>query len=450
MKGKTPRAISLELLGRIEAREAHLDALLNDTFKRYRHLTSLDRAFLTELTYGVVRWRGRLDWVIRHFSDLPFDKIEPGILRILRLGLYQILFLTRTPASAAVNESVEAAKRIRGKGGASFVNAILRRAVREKDRISYPSFEADPVVHEAIAESYPEWAVRRWIAQWGAEEALRFGRDMNRIAPLTLRTNTLKTSRDALMQRLRDKGLSPTPTQFSEEGILLDDAPPVSELPFPEEGLYVLQDEGAQLVTEILDPNPGERILDACAAPGGKTTHMAQRMRNEGEICSLDVTRDKLKRVREVSERLGITIVKTLWADATKALPIADGERFDRVLADVPCSGYGTLRRNPDLKWRRREEDIERLGRLQRSILENVSRYVKAEGVLVYSTCTVFSEENEQMVEAFLGDHPEFAVEPVALLEPRLRGLCRGAYLMTFPRGEGMDGFFVARLRRKG
>lgn len=449
MKGKTPRAISLELLDRIEKTDRRLDLLLSEAFKRYRHLTPRDRAFLTELAYGVLRWRGRLDWVIHRYSDLSFEKIEPRVLHILRLGLYQILFLTRTPVSAAVNESVEEAKKIRGKGGASFVNAILRRVAREKDSIVYPSTEGDPVTHGAVVESYPEWAVRRWIAQWGVEKTLLFCREMNQIAPLTLRTNTLRISREALIQRLREKGLSPVSTPFSEEGILLEDAPPVSELPFLSEGLYVIQDEASQLVCQVLDPKPGEIILDACAAPGGKTTHMAQRMRNEGGIYALDVTKEKLKRVREVTERLGITIVKTLWGDGAKPLPIKTDLVFDRVLADVPCSGYGTLRKNPDLKWRRQKEDIERLATLQLSILQNISRYVKADGILVYSTCTVFREENEEVVETFLRQKPEFQLEPVSLVQGRLKELSPGNYLKTFPESRGMDGFFVARLKKR-
>jgi 16S rRNA (cytosine967-C5)-methyltransferase len=449
LKGKTPRAISLELLDRIEKTDRHLDLLLSEAFKRYRHLTPRDRAFLTELAYGVLRWKGRLDWVIHRYADLSFEKIEPRVLHILRLGLYQILFLTRTPVSAAVNESVELAKKIRGKGGASFVNAILRRVVREKDSIAYPSIEADPAAYGAVVESYPEWAVRRWIAQWGVEKTLLFCREMNRIASLTLRTNTLRISRDTLIQRLREKGLSPVATTFSEEGILLEDAPPVSELPFLGEGLYVIQDEASQLVCQVLDPKPGEIILDACAAPGGKTTHMAQRMRNEGGIYALDVTKEKLKRVREATERLGITIVKTLWGDAAKPLPVKADLVFDRVLADVPCSGYGTLRKNPDLKWRRQKEDIERLARLQLSILQNISRYVKAEGILVYSTCTVFREENEDVVETFLRQKPEFQLEPVSLVQGRLKDLSSGNYLKTFPESRGMDGFFVARLKKR-
>ena len=402
MRKKNPRAISLDLLNRIEETDRHPDDLLNDSFKRYRYLTPLDRAFLTELTYGVLRWRERLDWVIRHFSKVPFKKIELEILNILRLGLYQIFFLTRTPASAAVNESVELAKKIRERGGGGFVNAILRSALREKEEVPYPERRKDPALHISVIQSHPLWLVRRWVEEMGVEETLKLCAFNNQISALTLRTNTLKIHRENLIEKLRERRLDPSPCSFSEEGILLKDPPPISELPFLNEGLYIIQNEASQLVTFLLGPKAGERILDACAAPGGKTSHMAQKMKNEGEVYALDLNREKLNQMEESCRRLGIRMVKAVRGDAALSLPVPRGLEFDRVLADVPCSGFGTLRRNPDLKWRRDEEDIRRLSELQLSILRNLSGYLKKGGILVYSTCTVFHEENEEVVEKFL------------------------------------------------
>ncbi|NWF94270.1 MAG: 16S rRNA (cytosine(967)-C(5))-methyltransferase RsmB [Syntrophaceae bacterium] len=451
MTRKSPRAICLEILNRIEEADRHPDTLLTDSFKRYRYLTSLDRAFLTELTYGVLRWRERLDWVIRHFSKIPFEKIEPDILNTLRLGLYQILFLSRTPASAAVNQSVELAKRTRGKGGGGFVNAVLRSALRGKEAIHYPDLSEDPVLHLSVVESHPLWLVRRWTEEFGLKETMRICSFNNRVSRLTLRTNTLKIKRSELIEKLRERGLRPTEGAYSEEGILLDDPPPVSELPFLKAGFYVVQDEASQLVTPILDPKPGERILDACAAPGGKTTHIAQKMGNDGEIYALDLTREKLNRVERLSRNLGVGIVKTVRGDASQSLPYLKDLRFDRILADVPCSGFGTLRKNPDLKWRRAEEDIRRLSRFQASILENLAGYLKSEGVLVYSTCTVFREENEDVVERFLKDHPEFHLDPVnRLLPAKCDPMVHHGYFKTFPPSDEMDGFFVARLTKAG
>jgi 16S rRNA (cytosine967-C5)-methyltransferase len=426
----------------------HPDTLLTDAFKRYRHLTPLDRAFLTELTYGTLRWRGRLDWVIRYFSKIPLEKIESGILNVLRLGSYQILFLSKTPAWAAVNESVESAKRIRGTGGAGLVNAILRSLIRQKEEITYPGTDQDPVLHIAVAESHPFWLVRRWVEEMGIEEAMTICKSNNRIAPLTLRINTLKIDREQLILKLRGKGLNPSPTSFSEEGIALGGSPPpVSELPFVREGLYIIQDEASQLIATILDPKPGERILDGCAAPGGKTTHIAQRMKNEGEIYALDVSREKLGRIEKVCRLLGVGIVKGLKGDATRPLPTPGGLAFERVLADVPCSGFGTLRRNPDLKWRKGEEEIIRLGELQSSIIRNLAGYVKKGGILVYSTCTIFHEENEDVIERFLNEHPEFRLDQIdKVLPEKCHSFIKNGYFKTFPPRDEMDGFFVARL----
>lgn len=451
MRKKSPRAICLDILDRVKGADAHPDRLLTDSFKRYRYLTSLDRAFLTELAYGVIRWRGRLDWVVRHFSKIPFEKIEPGTINILRLGLYQILYLSRTPSSAAVNESVELAKRIRGKGGAGFVNAVLRSTLRQKDEIRYPDMEQDPALHISVGQSHPLWLVERWIKELGVEATLRICKFNNQISPLTLRTNTLKINRADLTEKLRGKELKPLPTAFSEEGIVLQDPPPVSELPFLKEGLYIIQDEASQLITSVVDPKPGERILDACAAPGGKTTHMAQTMEDRGEIYALDLNKGKLDWIEEMCQRLGIRIVKTVRGDAAASLPVSEEFVFDRVLADVPCSGFGTLRKNPDLRWRKGEKDIKRLSEFQFSILTNLSGYVRKGGVLVYSTCTVFHEENEDVVERFLEEHPEFQLDRMEKVLPeKLHLFIQKGYFKTFPPRNGMDGFFAARLIKSG
>ncbi len=449
MKNKSPRAICLEILNRAEEAGRPADALLTDSFKRYRHLTALDRAFLTELTYGVLRWRGKLDWVIGRFSHLPFERIEPEIRQALRLALYQILFMSRTPASAAVNESAELAKKVRGKGGAGFVNAVLRSALRESDRISYPEMDQDSALHLSVVQSHPLWLIDKWIKEWGAEETERILSFNNRIAPLTLRTNTLRIAREALIRRLEERGLQPVQCFFSEEGILLREPLPVSELPFLKEGLYIVQDEASQLVTSILSPQPGEEVLDACAAPGGKTTHVAQRMKNQGNILALDVAREKLTRMERLCRNLGADIVRPMRGDASRPLPIPEGKRFDRILADVPCSGFGTLRRNPDLKWKRTADDVERLSKLQYSILANASNYLKEGGALVYSTCTVFHEENEDVVVKFLAEYQDFHLQPLdEILSEKFHPLVKGGFFKSYPPMDEMDGFFAARLKK--
>ncbi len=447
MKGKTARAISLEILLEVEESDRPLDLLLTEAFKRYRHLTPLDRSFLTELTYGVLRWRQKCDWLIKRFSNVPFHHLDSRILNILRLGFYQILFLSKIPVSAAVNESVNLAKRIRGAKGAGFVNAILRSFLRNRDKISFSDLEKTPDIYISINYSHPIWLIERWLNEMGEEETKRLCEFNNTIPPLTLRVNTLKIEREMLIEKLRSKGLAPFPTQFSDEGIYLLEPPPVSELPFLKEGFYIIQDEASQIVTAIMAPKPGEKILDACASPGGKTTHIAQMMENRGEIYAIDINQTKINIIKKMCKLLGVDIVKSLKADATMPLPFPKEIRFDRILADVPCSGFGTLRRNPDLKWKRGEEDIKRLGGLQFSILNNLSNYVKEGGVLVYSTCTIFREENEEVIEKFLSIHREFKLEDIRNIVPeRLKIFIKDGYFKTFPPKDQMDGFFVARL----
>ena len=449
MKKKSPRAVCLDILNRTEEADRLPDKLLTDSFKKYRHLSSLDRAFLTELTYGVLRRQKTLDWVLSRFSKVPLEKIESTLLNILRIGLYQILFLTRTPVSAAVNESVEMAKIIRGQGGAGFVNGVLRSVVRQKEEIVFPKMEDDPALHLSVGQSYPLWLVQRWVKEVGVAEALKLCISNNQIAPLTLRTNTLKMAREHLIRRLIEKGLTPRPTTHSEEGVILDNSPPTSDLPLLREGNYVIQDEASQMVISILDPKPGERILDACAAPGGKTTHVAQRMDNKGEMLAVDLTQEKLRLIKELCQTLGVKIVRTVKGDASRPMPALENQTFDRILADVPCSGFGTLRRNPDLKWRKGEEDIRRLSVIQASILGNLSQYLNKGGILVYSTCTIFREENEDVVEAFLKNHVNFELDDLTrFVSETNRQFVQNGYFKTFPQGNGMDGFFVARLRK--
>lgn len=447
MRGENPRAISIEILNRIGKTDLHPDHLLSDSFKTYETLNYLDQAFITELIYGVLRWRERLDWIIRNLSKISLRKIDQSILNILRVGLYQIIFLSKIPPHSAVDESVKLAKAIKGKSAGGFVNAILRSFLRKKDELSYPDLKKDPSLHISVLYSHPLWLVNRWINEMGLEKTIEICNMNNQITPTTIRVNTLKISRDQLMRRLEEEGIKVIPTYFSDEGIRIEGRKAISRLPFLKDGLFIIQDEASQLVTEILDPKPGERILDACASPGSKTTHIAQRMRNEGEIYSLDLTEKKLNLIKESCFRMGIKIVKTIIGDVSKPLTILDNLRFDRILIDVPCSGFGTIRKNPDLKWRRGEMDIKRLSRLQYSILYNCSRYIKEGGILVYSTCTIFHEENEDVVEKFLREHPEFQLDSIGKILPKkFHPFIKNGFFKTYPPIEEMDGFFVARM----
>jgi 16S rRNA (cytosine967-C5)-methyltransferase len=443
---KSPRHIALEILICVETKGRHPDDLLDDAFKRYRSFTDLDRAFVTELVYGTLRWQGKIDWVISRFSRV---KIERVILHILRLGMYQLLFLTKTPHRAAVNECVILAKKLRHPEAAGFVNALLRRTVREGLGAGLPAPEGTPQEVAAVEQAFPLWAVSKLWDAWGEDETRAFCRASNQKAQLTLRVNSLKTDRRNLSEQLAREGLQVSPTVFSPDGLVVREPPPVSKMPLLGSEYYLIQDEAAQLVTVLLDPKPDERVLDACAAPGTKTTHVAQRMENRGEIWAVDIDGKRLSRVRAMCRRMGITNVRTQRRDVTQSLSLSEGEPFDAILLDVPCTGWGTIRRNPDIKWRIGQADIHRLASLQKRILECMSDLLRKGGRIVYSTCTVFEEENDRLLEAFLTEREDFVVDTWGPAFPDKALSTDKGFLRTLPHRHDMDGFFAVRLRRR-
>ncbi len=445
---KSPRHLALDILIRVETKKRHPDDLLTAAFKKYRSLTDRDRAFLTELVYGTLRWRGKIDWVISQFSKVGTERMERVIFHILRLGVYQLLFLTKTPHRATVNESVILARKLKNKEAAGFVNALLRRIIREGLAGCAVKGEGTPQEILAVEQAFPLWAVDKLWNLWGENETRAFLEASNRPAPLTLRVNTLKTDRANLMDRLARQGLSVSPTSYSPDGIVLDNAPPVSKIPFLESGYYQLQDEAAQLIAYMVEPKPGETILDACAAPGAKTTQLGQLMGNRGRIYALDISGTRMRLLRESCRRMGVTNVTALRRDATFPISLSEAKEFDAILIDVPCTGWGTIRRNPDIKWKTGYKDIARMASIQRKILDNLAGLLRKGGRMVYSTCTVYPEENQGVVDGFLGEAGDFSLD-TRRLPPLADPLWdeRG-FLRTVPHQHGMDGFFAARLVR--
>ena len=434
---------------RWEKRGSPMDPLFDEMVREDPLLTDLDKAFVREVVYGVLRWQGKLDWIISAYSRIKPHRMERAVITILRMGAYQLLFMDRVPSRAAVDESVKLAKGMKKQDAVPFINGILRGIAEKRKEVSYPNLQTDPLDHIAARYSHPLWMVRRWVDQWGVEETIALCQGNNQIAPLTIRVNTLKGSREEVVDQLKDDKIGATPTPYSPLGLVISDPPPLDTWELLQEGWLQVQDEAAQLVSMLLAPQPGERVLDLCAAPGGKTTHLAQMMEDQGEIVAIDVSQAKLALLQKNCHRLGMTIVKTVTHDATTPLPFPPGS-FDRLLVDVPCTGLGTLRRNPDGKWRVKEEDIPRLQQIQGKILTQAATMVKKGGVLVYSTCTMTSEENEGVIEAFLSEQEGFHLEDVSpSLPPGCEGLVdsRG-YLRTLPHRHGMDGFFAARIRR--
>lgn len=451
------RRLAWEILVQISRSRDFSDLLLARAFAEFPDFSSRDRAFLQELVLGTLRWQGRLDAAIHRAARDPRKKIDPRLLALLRLGAYQVFFLDRVPDSAAVNESVRLARAVFGGTRIpGFVNALLREIIRHKGREDFPPFDTHPVEHLVQALSHPEWLVRRLVGEFGPEAARGICLANNRRPPFTIRTNTLLISRDLLRQTLAGAGIRSYPTPFSPEGLVLEDPPPLAEIEPFRQGLFTVQDEASQLISHLLQPLPGERLLDACAAPGGKTTHLAQLMAGRGEIVALDLSPERVRLIRENSRRLRISSVRAFSADASSPLPLPGDLRFDRILVDAPCTGLGILHRHPEIKWRRRPEDVPRLRNLQVSILKNVLPWLQPGGVLVYSTCTMTAEENEEVVETLLAEERGLKKENLAgVAGPALRPLIddRG-YLRTYPamvigrNGYRLDGFFAARIKK--
>jgi 16S rRNA (cytosine967-C5)-methyltransferase len=445
--GITPRYAAYDTLLRISTRGGFADRLIDRELAKNR-LSGPDRGLFAELVFGVLRRQGTLDHIIAHLLDQPIAKLEPQVLILLRLGVYQLLFLDRIPAPAAVNESVNLARRLAPRA-CGLVNAVLRACLRRKDAIPVPDPASDPVAAMAVRHSHPAWLVASWFGQLGAAEAEQLAEAASRRPALTLRVNTLRTTRDLLLHRLEESGVPAAPCLFSPLGLRVEGQHGITALPGFHDGLWAVQDESSQLAGMLLGPQPGERVLDACAAPGGKALLLAQLMENRGEILATDVSGARLPLIRETAQRLGVTILATAVADLLRPEALPRGG-FDRILLDAPCSGLGVIRRNPETKWRLSAADFGRFAATQKAMLCNVSPLLRPGGVLLYATCSTAREENEQVVEDFLSRHPGFVLEDLNVLFPAWRDLftAEGMY-RAWPHRHGMDGFFAARLRKR-
>lgn len=443
-----PRQVAYTLLSRIAKERSYADILL-DRELTHGALQGPDRGLLTELVYGVLRRQGTLDYLVSQFSSVRIDRIERSVHILLRLGIYQLLYLDRIPASAAVNETVKLGKILAPKA-TGFINAVLREIDRKRDQIRWPDREKDPAAWIAARYSAPQWIARLWLDQLGAEEAEQLAASMCETPPVTVRANSLKCSRDELIDRLADEQVFATPCTFSPTGVRIVSHTPLPVLDCYRQGLFTIQDEASQLTAEILGPEPGETILDVCAAPGGKTTAIAELMRNSGEIAACDVNPRRLEQVTRLATRLGIGIITTTAMDAVTSVAPFSGKRFTRVLVDAPCSGLGVLRRNPEGKWWKSAEEIGKLAEIQSRILANASTTVAPDGILVYATCSTSAAENESIVDDFLSLHQNFVLEDIRETNPVLAPLCsEKGHFRPWPHRHGMDGFFAARLRRQ-
>jgi 16S rRNA (cytosine967-C5)-methyltransferase len=444
------RETALDILNRLDMSQMTLDTILDSVFSS-GHRSKLDKAFIYSLVYGVLRWRSRLDWIVKHFSHTKPDKIDPKIFNILRMGLFQIIYLTRVPISAAVNTSVELAKTVADIRTVKYVNALLRKASVEYEDVDFPDFRKYPVASIAASQSFPEWLVQRWVNRFGPPATRNLCEAFNTIPPITVRTNRLKTDRDSLILLLSDEAADVRATLHSPDGVsFYHPKLPVANLNAFHKGWFQVQDEAAQLVSCFLNPQPGETILDACAGLGGKTGHIGQLMSNQGRIIAMDHQKQKLSQLRSEMMHLGISIVTTNSHDLNTPFEKDASRTFDRILLDAPCSGLGVLRRNPDAKWSLSKMNFAHYQQRQATFLQTLAPMVKIGGILQYVVCSFEPEENEQVVAGFLKKHSNFSIHKSygTLAEVVRSFVDDNGFFRTYPHTSHMDGFFSVRFKR--
>lgn len=445
------RETALDVLLKVESQDAYSNLLLNAALKQ-ANLSREDAGLTTELVYGTLSRMNTLDYVLGQFVAKGVGKLQPWVRALLRLSLYQIMYLDRIPSHAAVSEAVNIAKRRGHQGVSGLVNGVLRSTLRAGELPALPAGlpEAERI---ALQHSHPQWLVERWITQYGAEAAEAMAAADNEPPAVSLRVNRTMTTRDALLEELNRNGVEAVPSPVSPSGILVKGGGNMALTSWYEDGLLSVQDESSMLVAEAVDPQPGMKVLDCCAAPGGKSAHLGELMKDEGLIVANDLHPHKAKLVAAQAARLGLESIRTETGDALELGNRFAPESFDRILLDAPCSGLGVIRRKPDLKWRKTPGDIYEIAGLQRKLLDTVSELLAPGGRLVYSTCTTETAENAGVVEDFLAGHPEFrAVTFDTPLWKRLEGsaLHAGCGLQILPHHFGSDGFFITVLERAG
>ena len=444
-----PREIAVKIISEINDDHAYSNISLQKHFSQYNYLTSLDKAFITEIVNGTVRHMNHIDYVINQFSSTKTNKMQPLILSILRSGVYQILFMSKVPPSAACNEAVKIAKK-RGLSGLSgFVNGVLRNIARNITNITYPDRNRNPIEYLCVKYSYPEWIIEYWLKYYTIDFVEALCSASNNAPKITIRCNFLRTDKDSLMEKLSEENIEVFRGAFLPEALHISQTSAIGDLDAFNQGLFQVQDESSMLVGHILDPKPGEKILDVCAAPGGKATHCGELMGNKGQIIARDIHKHKLNLIENSAKRLGIDIITTELHDAT----LLDKEKIssmDRVMIDAPCSGLGIIRKKPDIKWKKSNKDLNELVNIQRKILSVSSQYVKPGGILIYSTCTISEKENLDNINWFIQNF-DFELDNIDPYIPESLhcDLSKKGYIQLFPNIHNCDGFFIARLKRK-
>ncbi|MBS4034739.1 MAG: 16S rRNA (cytosine(967)-C(5))-methyltransferase RsmB [Ignavibacterium sp.] len=436
------RGLAVKILNRVERSDSYLERLLENEMKN-SELVGPDKALLYELVHGVVRWMGRLDWVLNGFYKGQFSKAIPNLKNGLRVALYQILFLDRIPDHASVNEAVEFVKKLQGQKPADLTNAILRNIIRSKNAIRYPDPNEDLIGYYAAFYSHPSWMVKRYVARFGVEETEKLLQANNEKPYLTLRVNLLKTNIEEFKKLLASVGLKYRSGHYFNEFLQLQNLTNITAWEYFSKGYFNIQDESTGLACRLLDVSENIRVLDLCSAPGGKTAYITVMMKDRGEVVAIDKYESRLRLVEQNLTRLGIKSVKTIAMDALEY----EGKLFDRVLADVPCTGTGTLSKKPDIKWKKDIFDLRKMNELQYKLICKAAEMVKPGGAFVYSTCSIEPEENWDIVKKFLDNHSDYILDKVD--DKFSKDLIdENGCIQTFPHIHQMDGAFAARVLR--
>lgn len=425
------REIALKILYKIDKEQAYSNLALNEEIKNNRtKLNEKDIGLISEIVYGVTTWKLTIDEILKKYSKIKIKKISVWILNIIRMGIYQIVFLDKIPKSAAVNESVNLAKKYGHSSSSNFVNAILRK-VEKSDYENLFEIEND-VERISKTTSMPEWIIKELLKSNNIEQVDKICKNLNIRPKTTIRINKLKTNKEEFIEELKKNNINFEETE-SDDFIILNKIKNIENLELFKKGYFTIQDISAGLTVKTLNPKPGDTVLDACSAPGGKTTYMAELMENRGSIEAWDIYEHRTKLVEQNAKRLGIDIIKTYVRNATEYDETLK-EKYDKILLDVPCLGIGVIKRKPDIKWQRKEEDIKEISKIQLQILENCSKYLKKSGELVYSTCSILESENEKVIKKFLENNKEYCV-------------LKENYINILPTKD-KDGFFICKLQK--
>lgn len=442
-----PRELALIILQDIYRKEAYTDIALDQALKK-ADLDSLNRGLVTELVYGIVRRQRSLDELITQLGTKKADQQPPNLRIILQIGLYQLRYLDQIPASAAVNTSVELAKKNKLGKLSGVVNGILRQYERIKEQGKDPLQLPDDLVNRlGILHSFPNWIIQLWIEEFGEKETEQLCEWFNQPAMLDIRVNPLKRTVEEVESALVRAGVKVRRVPLLPQGLrLIGGTRSISKLPGFEEGWWTVQDSSAQLVTHLLDPQPEEVIIDACAAPGGKTTHIAELMQDIGTIWACDRVASRLRKVQQNAQRLQLNSIKICTGDSRQLTQFK--ETADRVLLDAPCSGLGTLHKRPDIRWRQTPEKIKELSCLQKELLEETATWVKPKGFLVYATCTLNPLENERVIAEFLNRHPSWQIQSPPSSSIGAAFATTQGWIKVLPHQHQMDGFFMVKLAK--